>query len=66
MPTEGWFCPACQAFHGPHVDTCEVAGPKNRFFCAICKKKSEFHTRCDRDDCLTHVLVGGFASKEIH
>lgn len=63
---EGWFCPGCQAFHSPTVDTCEVAGRKERFHCNICHQSREHHVRCERKDCLTHVLVGGVSSKELH
>ncbi len=66
MTREGWFCPGCQAFHSPNVDTCELAGPKDRFICNICQKSADVHFRCKRKDCLTHVLVGGVGSKELH
>lgn len=63
---EGWFCPGCQAYHSPSVDTCEIVAASDTFQCAICKKSAAKYERCDRADCLTHVLVGSVVSKEVH
>lgn len=63
---EGWFCPACQAFHAPHVDSCDLAHFRDDFECNICGMSAEKPVRCERADCKTHVLVNAFASREIH
>lgn len=59
MLSEGWFCPSCQAFHGPHIDTCEISSGQVNFHCFICGQKGEKPFRCGRSDCRTMELVGG-------
>lgn len=45
MP-EAWFCPACQAFHAPHVETCPQHGARQELdelgLCNLC----QMHGRC--------------------
>lgn len=63
---EGWFCPSCQAFHGPHVDTCEIPRTSEPVFqCNICGTKAGKAIRCGRGDCMTLWLVNGVASRMV-
>jgi hypothetical protein len=54
-----WFCPVCQAFHGPHVDTCpkgELMPPTQPVErgCRVCGIGANGETMgycCPRSDC---------------
>lgn len=63
---EGWFCPGCQAYHSPDVDSCDLAVTSERFACNICDQKSDMPIRCERSDCLTMYLVNGLASRAVY
>jgi hypothetical protein len=42
-----WFCPTCQAYHGPHVDTCPgtviPANPVSQCATEGCVNTAKFH-----------------------
>lgn len=63
---EGWFCGACQAFHAPHIDTCEIARFDDDFECFKCGHSDEKPVRCDAADCPTHLLVNFAGSTKVH
>lgn len=63
---EGWFCPSCQAYHAPHIDSCDVAHARDRFVCNICRKSADRPVRCADKRCMTMALLGGISSVEIH